>query len=439
MDQLGQLDASLFPPLVNSLATSSNPKSPLRRVLDRLWSNIIAEPAPSSPHIPVSLIETPEEIIPFNKEFTDVAAAEWNLCLVGYSIGKRPYYEALKETSKRIWKLKGTFQLIALADGFFLFKFSLLEDFDMVWSKGAWFFHGKPFIFQKWTKNFHPTRENFTSVMIWVRVHNLPLVCWNSEGISKIASKIGILIVVDALTATKTRLTYARICIQVSTSLFLDTLVVSIEGEVINLQVQYEWKPTPCTSCASLAHSSTQCPSSQHTEKNEITQFRGRGTSRNPHKKSQMRPGSSTQRYAPVINPASTPITQAASTSVLSMVPSQVDIPPIAPPKVPPSAVSAVVNVEHPVLTASLQKEVPPPIIAETIIPEFTEASASDSLKISNLNSPTDEGLGDTDNLKFPSLKPPNIQTNNKYSYLQGSEDLAFLALKMTAPLFRNL
>lgn len=155
------LDATMFPPL--ALASPSAGPS-ISRSLDRLWSNIIASPAPSAPHIPVSLMETPEEVIPFDSDFTVPAAAEWNLCLVGYSIGKRPFYEALKETAKRVWKLKGTFQLIALTDGFFLFKFSLVEDFDMVWSKGAWFFHGKPFIVQKWTKNFNPTRENFSSV-----------------------------------------------------------------------------------------------------------------------------------------------------------------------------------------------------------------------------------------------------------------------------------
>ncbi|XP_020689233.1 uncharacterized protein LOC110104462 [Dendrobium catenatum] len=208
-------------------------------------------------------METPKEIIPFEKDFTEPAVVEWNLCLVGYSVGKRPYYEALKETAMRIWKLKGTFELIALTDGFFLFKFSLPKDYDMVWSKGAWFFHGNPFIFQKWTKSFNPTRENFTYVPIWVRIHNLPLVCWNSEGISKIASKIRIPIAVDALTATKSRLIYARICIQVSTtSSFLESVAVAIEGDVIRMQIQYEWKPIPCASCASLAHQTLNCPTS---------------------------------------------------------------------------------------------------------------------------------------------------------------------------------
>ncbi|XP_028549265.1 uncharacterized protein LOC114579300 [Dendrobium catenatum] len=104
-------DASMFPPLADAPpSTDPSPADPASaRRLDRLWSNIIASPAPSAPHIPVSLIETPKEIIPFESDFTCPAAAEWNLCLVGYSIGKRPYYEALNETAKRIWKLKGIY------------------------------------------------------------------------------------------------------------------------------------------------------------------------------------------------------------------------------------------------------------------------------------------------------------------------------------------
>ncbi|KAI0516006.1 hypothetical protein KFK09_008678 [Dendrobium nobile] len=91
-----------FPPLIPS--SSINPVAP--PALERLWSNIVATREPSIDSLPVSLIDIAEEIIPFSKDFTDVAASEWKLSLVGYSIGKRLYYEALLSTAKRIWKLK---------------------------------------------------------------------------------------------------------------------------------------------------------------------------------------------------------------------------------------------------------------------------------------------------------------------------------------------
>ncbi|XP_020695244.1 uncharacterized protein LOC110108791 [Dendrobium catenatum] len=380
------LDPTLFPPMAQA-STSVSASNP--RVLDHLWSNIISEPAPSTPHIPVSLMETPEDIIPFNKDFTEHAAVEWSLCLVGYSIGKRPYYEALKETAKRIWKLKGTFQLIALTDGFFLFKFSLLEDYDMVWGKGAWFFHGKPFIFQKWTKNFNPTRENFSSVSIWVKIHNLPLVCWNSEGISKRASKIGILIVVDALTAAKTRLTYARICIQVSiTSSFPESVAVTIEGDVIKLQ-------------------------------NASNHIRGHSNSCNPRNVPLHRSKSVT--FKGENQPDSSKLdSHVASASNLALVPSQVNWVPkynVLPGK---TSVAALQNdpIPDPQLTNLIVNN------TEILPHTFSDATNSVPLLIPNLNSPTNDCIRETVLVQpHPSI-PPTMPMSNKFSSLQGTEEL---------------
>ncbi|KAI0499557.1 hypothetical protein KFK09_017763 [Dendrobium nobile] len=421
-------DPSFFPALAHA-SSSASPAKP--RLVDRLWSNIIAEPAPTAPQIPVSLMETPEEIIPFDQDFTEAAAVEWSLCLVGYSIGKRPYYEALNEIAKRIWKLKGTFKLIALTDGFFLFKFSLLEDYDMVWSKGAWFFHGKPFIFKKWTKNFNPTRENFTSVPIWVRVHNLPLICWNTEGISKIASKIGIPIAVDALTAAKTRLTYARICIQVSTtSSFPDTVSVAIEGDVIKLQVQYEWKPIPCASCGSLAHSSAQCPANPQAGKNVNLPPRGRSTSRIPRRISQARHSSSHHSKGKevvsnsVIQPPSIP-NIAASSNNLVLVPSQITWVPKEQNVVDKNGKSEIGGTSKEGTIPSSASKSPVKTFSPPRIPV-----ASEVINIPDLNYPTEEGIGETVIGQISTSNPPIVKMSNKFSSLQGTEEHVLLGSK---------
>lgn len=176
------MDPPLSPQDFPPLPTSTSPPAPT--VLDRLWHNITSTPEATTSSLLISFLDTPEEIVPFNNEKIAMAAPEWYLCLVGYSLGKRPYYESLLSVEKWVWKLKGTFQLISLSDGFFLFKFSIAEDLDMVWSKGVWYLLGKPFVFQKWSPLFQLTRENFTSVPIWVKIVDLPLVCQNSEGIS---------------------------------------------------------------------------------------------------------------------------------------------------------------------------------------------------------------------------------------------------------------
>ncbi|XP_028554325.1 uncharacterized protein LOC114580556 [Dendrobium catenatum] len=161
-------------------------------------------------------------------------------------------------------------QLLSLNDGFFLLRFSCREDFDMVWSRGVWFLLGKPFLLQKWHLKFKPKKEKFSSVPIWVKIHDLPLACWNSEGISRIASKIGVPVAADKLTEQKIRLTYAQISVLVDNlATYPKEIQVSLDGDVVSLKVQYEWRPYPCEHCKSLMHFSSSCPTKPKSYSNE--------------------------------------------------------------------------------------------------------------------------------------------------------------------------
>ncbi|XP_020681050.1 uncharacterized protein LOC110098531 [Dendrobium catenatum] len=271
-----------FPPL----GSSAGGKAP---IVPRDWSNVFA-PAKDSPkafnfsHFP----EEPE-VIPFSGEKLLQGGEDWKLCLVGYSIGRRPYYEALLGAIKKTWKLIGSVQLLSLSDGFFLLRFSCNEDLEMAWSRGVWFLLGKPFVLQKWHPKFKPLKEDFKTVPIWVKIHDLPLACWNSEGISRIASKIGVPIAADSLTEQKSRLTFARVCVLVDCSAtYPEEIKVSLDGDVVCLKVQYEWRPFPCSHCKSLMHFSSSCPSKPEVVLNEENvEKRGRSFSRRPHNRKQ--------------------------------------------------------------------------------------------------------------------------------------------------------
>lgn len=101
---------------------------------------------------------------------------------------------------------------------FFLLKFSCAEEYDLVWNTGMCFLNGKPFIFKKWSHDFRPVKENFKEISLWIKFPNLHLCCWHKKGFSKIASKVGIPLAVDALTASKSCIAFARMCVQISPS-----------------------------------------------------------------------------------------------------------------------------------------------------------------------------------------------------------------------------
>ncbi|XP_028554509.1 uncharacterized protein LOC114580608 [Dendrobium catenatum] len=224
----GTLPSSDFPPLVSSPSKQS-------RVFSKSWNKVFEPSNATANALKFSHFPSEPDIIPFSGEKLSNGGEDWKLCVVGYSIGRRPYYEALLSAVKKTWNLKGSVQLLSLNDGFFLFRFSCAEDFNMVWSRGVWIILGKPFVLQKWHLKFIPKGEEFASVPIWVKIHDLPLACWNSEGISRIASKIGIPVAADSLTEQNTRLTFARICVLVDCSAtYSEEIQVSLDGEVEN-------------------------------------------------------------------------------------------------------------------------------------------------------------------------------------------------------------
>ncbi|PKU64945.1 hypothetical protein MA16_Dca004560 [Dendrobium catenatum] len=44
------------------------------------------------------------------------------------------FYEALLETIKKTWQLKGELSLLTMDDEFFLLKFTTLEDYEHAWT-----------------------------------------------------------------------------------------------------------------------------------------------------------------------------------------------------------------------------------------------------------------------------------------------------------------
>ncbi|XP_020703364.1 uncharacterized protein LOC110114725 [Dendrobium catenatum] len=180
---------------------------------------------------PVSFF-SPAKNLSFKADDLSEGKSIWTSALIGYSLGPRPYYERLLKAMLKLWQLKGSMSLLSLADGFFLLKFSTEEDLEMVLSGGPWFLLGKPFILQRWSPKFKPKRDEDAPIPIWIKIVDFPLALWTPTGISKISSYVGIPISVDSLTANRTRLTFARVCVLISKdSVLPDEIPIEIEGD----------------------------------------------------------------------------------------------------------------------------------------------------------------------------------------------------------------
>ncbi|KAK1261263.1 hypothetical protein QJS04_geneDACA018017 [Acorus gramineus] len=116
---------------------------------------------------------------------------------------------------QRLWKLKGEFKLLLQGNGFFLVQFNLAEEMTKVLEGGPWTMANRPFIIQKWSPEIRLEQAKLTTIPIWVKFPNLPLHLWTPSALGRVASLIGTPPFLDTATRMHTRISYARICVEI--------------------------------------------------------------------------------------------------------------------------------------------------------------------------------------------------------------------------------
>jgi hypothetical protein len=105
---------------------------------------------------------------------------------------------------------------------------------------------------------------------IWVKFPNLPLQCWSPLCLSKLASVIGKPVYYDSPTTSITRLSYARVLVEIDLLAELPSSInTTLPNGVSKPQVVlYESLPWFCKKCNILGHSNSACnKSSSHKRK----------------------------------------------------------------------------------------------------------------------------------------------------------------------------
>ncbi|KAK1267576.1 hypothetical protein QJS04_geneDACA016668 [Acorus gramineus] len=186
--------------------------------------------------------------------------ARWHLSLIGYVIGKKPYYKPFIDYLYCVWQPKGNLEVLMRGGGFFVVRFSNKEDLKAVIEGGPWLMGGRPIVLRKWSRGMKMEMERLETIPIWIRFPQLPLHLWGKRMLSKLASVVGTPLYMDSLTATRSHIEFARICVEISASSTLpDSIHLMEDGILRKVNVEYEWKPSPCKFCNTFGHSSAQC------------------------------------------------------------------------------------------------------------------------------------------------------------------------------------
>ncbi|KAK1327168.1 40S ribosomal protein S29 [Acorus calamus] len=239
------LDPADFPPLQPSkIASQRKPKEqvplPPPPVSENAlcWDQLFPGSTPSSqklfslPYFSPSL-KNEEMVVDIEDKDCELATEHWANSLVGYIIGTKPVYTPFLQFLHRLWKPKGDFKLLLKGNGFFLVKFFLKEDMQSVLEGGPWTMNNRPFILRQWSPEVKMEQPRLTSIPVWVRLPTLPLHFWTPTAMGKIVSAIGTPLCMDTATRMFTRISYARVYVEIEAGETLpDSICVRHNGEL---------------------------------------------------------------------------------------------------------------------------------------------------------------------------------------------------------------
>ncbi|XP_028105702.1 uncharacterized protein LOC114304747 [Camellia sinensis] len=196
---------------------------------------------------------------------------KWDACLVGYFIDKNLPYTLIKNNANNMWKHKGLVEILKNDDGFFFFMFENRDCCIDVLEGGPWYVSGFLLILKQWHRMMKLSKEDKKTIPSWVKFFNIPLEYWDGEGLGRVASAVGVPLFMDQLTSSGSRISFARLCVDISAeSAFPDSFLLTDGDASMNIHVEYQGVPSRCTHCHVFGHETKTCLSAQVTHLIEL-------------------------------------------------------------------------------------------------------------------------------------------------------------------------
>ena len=219
--------------------------------------------------------------IPIPVELTKKAALAFNSTVYGYFLGPRIPFPIVQHMAAAKWGKFGFKDAMLNDNGFFFFRFNDEGGSKQAIENGPLIVKGIPLFVLPWNPSKGLRKPAHTSCPIWVKLHQIPLVAFNKEGVSRIASALGIPMQMDACTADMChnawgRPSFAKVLMDVwaGTKLKreLDVVIPSLHGEPdenVKVLVEYLWEPSLCVHCEVFGHHSSNCATAKMETKSK--------------------------------------------------------------------------------------------------------------------------------------------------------------------------
>ncbi|KAJ9536437.1 hypothetical protein OSB04_un000395 [Centaurea solstitialis] len=191
--------------------------------------------------------------------------------LFGYFLGPRLNFNVVERYVSAVWGKFGLTNAMMNNNGIYFFKFNDVGGSKQVVEAGPLMIRGVPLFVEHWEPGKALSKPIHNSCPLWVKLHNVPLVAFNKEGLSRIASALGVPKQLDACTASMCdkawgRPGFAKVLVDIwavgDLKRDLQVVIPSLSGgdDVrVQVKVEYLWEPTQCSHCLVFGHKTTSC------------------------------------------------------------------------------------------------------------------------------------------------------------------------------------
>lgn len=213
-----------------------------------------------SQRIKLQKIDFEEECYIVNPDDLDDISTSLGHVLLGFVAGKYPGRKAIRDTCNE-WGVK--YQLHFQINEWIVVRFQSKEDRERVLHNGPYKVFRTLLVLRPLPRLFNFKKREAHKAPVWVRLPGLPYDLWNEKGLSNVASRLGLPLHSDANTCAKSKLSFARILVEVDVlkDLHNTVQICAPEGEEFEQVVIYESVPKFCSLCSSIGHGTAHCPS----------------------------------------------------------------------------------------------------------------------------------------------------------------------------------
>ncbi|KAK4724359.1 hypothetical protein R3W88_027138 [Solanum pinnatisectum] len=154
------------------------------------------------------------------------------------------------------WKSVAKPDVYMHEEGYYTVKFQNLSDMNEILYIVPYTINNRPIILKQWCPDFDFGSEFLAEIPLWVNFPKLPPNCLDGGSLSRIASAIGVPLFADECTTKQTRISYAKMLIEVNVTKPIPQQITVMDPNrgTFMQEVVLEWRPQYCDKCQKIGH-----------------------------------------------------------------------------------------------------------------------------------------------------------------------------------------